>query len=53
MDWEFGTGIYTLLYMEWMVNEKLLYRTGNSIKYSMVTYLGKNLKKNGYVYTYN
>ena len=30
----FGTGKYTLLYVEWMVNGALLYSTGNSTQYS-------------------
>ena len=50
MDWEFGTGICTLLYIEWMVNRDLLYSTGNSTQYSVIIYTGKNLKMIGYVY---
>ena len=30
MEWGFGTGICTLLYMKWMTNGDLLYNTGNS-----------------------
>ena len=30
MDWEFGIGICTLLYMDGMVNRDLLYSTKNS-----------------------
>ena len=29
MDWEFGTGRCQLLYLEWISNEILLYRTRN------------------------
>ena len=29
MDGEFGVGRYTLLYLEWISNEVLLYNTGN------------------------
>ena len=49
-----GTGTCTLLYVEWMVNRDLMYCTGNTTQYSVITYMGKkNLKKNGYVYMYN
>ena len=41
MDWEFGTGICILWYMEWMVNRDLLYRTGNSTQYSVITCIVK------------
>ena len=38
----FGTGICTVLYMEWMDNRDLLYSTGNSItQYSAIIYMGK------------
>ena len=30
-----------LLYMEWMVNGDLLSSPGNSIQYSVITYMGK------------
>ena len=54
MDWEFGIGIYTLWYMEWMVSRDLHYSIGNSTKYFTITYIWeKNLKKNGYVYMHN
>ena len=49
MDWGFGTGIYTLLYMEWMVSRDLLYSTKKSTQYSVITW-GKNLKEKGCVY---
>ena len=29
IKWEFGIDVYTLLYMEWMSNKDLTYRTGN------------------------
>ena len=53
MNQGFGTDIYTLFYMEWMVNVGLLYSTGNSTKNSVKTYMGKESGKDGYVYTYN
>ena len=47
-----GIDIYTLLYMERMVNRVLRYSTGNSTQYSIITYIGKESEKNGHVYTY-
>ena len=44
MDWEFGTGIGTLLYMEWMVN-RVLHREPYSIFYD-------NICGNGDIYIY-
>ena len=43
--WGFGIGIWTLLYMKWIVNGDLQYSTGNCTQYSLCE---KNLKKNGY-----
>ena len=53
IDQEFGISMCTLLDMEWMVSGDLLYSTGYSTQYSVITYVGKNLEKNGYVYMYN
>ena len=36
MDWEVGTGIYTLLCTKLIGNKDLLYSTGKSIQYSMI-----------------
>ena len=36
-----------------MTHKDLLYSTGKSTQYSVMTYMGKNLKKSGYVYMYN
>ena len=44
-DWDFETGICTLLYIEWITNKDLLYSTGNSIQYSVVAYMGKESEK--------
>ena len=41
MDGNFGPGRCTLLYMEWMGNGVLLYSTGNSTQYSVITNMGK------------
>ena len=45
MNWEFVTGICTLLYREWMVNRELLYSTGNSTQYFVITYMGNEAEK--------
>ena len=45
MDWDFGIGICTLLYMEWLINEDLLHSTGNSPQYSVITFMGKVSEK--------
>ena len=40
-NWEFGTNIYALTYRKYIVNKELLYGTGNSTQYSVITYMGK------------
>ena len=50
MNWEIGIDIYTLLYIKWITNKDLLYNTGNS-QYSIMTYMGKELKKE-WIYVY-
>ena len=49
-DWD---GIYTLLCIKQITNKSLLYDTGNSTQYSVMTYMGKKFLKSGYMYTYN
>ena len=39
------TGMCTLLHMEWMINGDLLYSTGDSAQYSVITYMGKESEK--------
>ena len=39
MGIEFGTDTYTLLYMKQITNKDLLYSTGNSTQYSVMTYM--------------
>ena len=34
---EFGIDMYTLLYLKWVINRDLLYSTGNSAQYSVIT----------------
>ena len=43
MKWEIE--IYTLLYIKQITNKDLLYSTGNSTQYSVMTYMGKESKK--------
>ena len=38
---EFGMHMYSLLYVKWITNKDLLYSTGNSVQYSVITYNGK------------
>ena len=37
IDWEFGIDTYTLLYLKEITNKDLLYSTGNSAQYSVIT----------------
>ena len=41
MEWEFGVSRCKLLYIEWIINKDLLYSTGNSTQYSVITYMRK------------
>ena len=36
-----------------IINKDLLHRTRNSSQYSIITYMGKESEKSGYVYMYN
>ena len=45
INWEIGNDIYTLLYIKQITNKDLLYNTGNSTQYSVMTYMGKESKK--------
>ena len=49
--WEFEIDLYTLLYLKWITNKDLLYSTGNSAQYSIMTYRGKESKKE-WIYVY-
>ena len=42
---EFGINRYTLLYIKKINNKDLLYNTGNSIQYLVITYNGKESEK--------
>ena len=48
-----GIDMYTLLYIKQITIKDLLYSTGNSTQYSVMTIWEKNLKKRGYMYTYS
>ena len=37
--------LYTLLYIKQVINKDLLYSTGNSTQYSVITYMGKESDK--------
>ena len=38
---EIGTDMYALLYIQWITNKDLMYSTGNSTQYSIMTYIKK------------
>ena len=44
VNWDIVTDIYTLLYKQ-IVNKNVLYRTGNSTQYYVMTYMGKEFEK--------
>ena len=41
LNWVVGTDIHILLYIKWITNKNLLYGTGNSTQYSVMTCVGK------------
>lgn len=41
INWKTGIEICTLLYIKYLTNLDLLYNTGNSSQYSVMTYMGK------------
>ena len=52
-DWEVGFSRYNkLLYIGWINNKDLLYRTGNYIQYPVINHSGKEYEKNAYIYIY-
>ena len=48
---EFEINIHTLLYIKQIINKDLLYSTGNSTQYSVITYMGKEYEKE-WIYVY-
>ena len=51
INWEIGTDVYTLLYIKQITNRNLLYSTENPTQYSVMTYMGKESKKE-WIYVY-
>ena len=45
INWKIGTDIHTLLYIKKINNKDLTYSTGNYTQYSVITYMGKESKK--------
>lgn len=43
---------YILLYINKTTNKDVVYNPGNSTQYLILTYKGKNLKENIYIYMY-
>ena len=52
INWDIEIDIYTLLYIKQIPNKDLLYSTGNSTQYSVMSYLGEESKKSGFIYQY-
>ena len=44
-DWEFGTDMYTRLYLKQLRNKNLQYSTETSAQYSVITQMGRELEK--------
>ena len=42
---EVGIDIYTILYIKQVTNKNLMYSTRNSAQYTVLTYMGKESKK--------
>ena len=45
MNQEFGINIYTVQYIKQVIKKDLLYSTGNSTQYSVITYMAKESEK--------
>ena len=52
MNWDIGIDLHTLLYMEQVTSENLLYSMGNSTQCSVVTKMGSKSKNGGCMYGY-
>ena len=52
MDCKFGLSRCKLVYIEWINNKVLLYRTGSYIQYLVINHNGKEWKKEC-IYVYN
>ena len=51
INWEIGIDIYIVLYIKQITKRNLLYSTGNSTQYSVITYMGKESKEE-WIYVY-
>ena len=51
INWEIGIDVNTLLYIKQITNKDLVYSIGNSTQYSVMTYMGKESKKE-WIYVY-
>ena len=49
---EFGMDMYTLLYLKWITNKDLLYRTWNSARWYGQPEWEGSLEENGFMYMY-
>ena len=43
-NWEFGIGMYTLLYLKQITRKDLPYSAENASQYSEITYMGKEFE---------
>ena len=48
--WDLGIDMYTLPYLKQITNKDLLYSTGNSAQYSVITYIRKEFEKKDNMY---
>ena len=46
---EVGINTHIVLYIKQVISKDLLYSIGSSTQCSVITYMEKNLKKNGYI----
>ena len=51
LNWAIGIDMYTLMCIKLMPNKALLYSTGDSTWYAVMTYMGKESKKE-WIYVY-
>ena len=49
---EFGTDMYTSLYLKWITNQHLLYSIANSAPSYVAIWIGRGFGENGYMYMY-
>ena len=49
---EFGMGLYTLLYLKWIISKDLLHTLWNSVQCYVVAWMGGEFGVYGYMYMY-